>query len=258
MLVYWLEQEQKDLPEHDTWLCASEMDRLQSLRIAKRRADWKLGRWTAKCAVASRFGWPLQPPVLCEIEIHATSSGAPQALAPVLQKPVTISISHCAGSAICAVCSSEISLGCDLEKIEPRSEAFIADYFTREEQSRIDRAPDSERSKLVTLLWSAKESALKAMHEGLRLDPRTLHVSLCQGSPDVSGWSPLQVHFLNHHIFPGCWSGTDSMLRTIVADPFSGYPIRLPSLEECWDARTGAPVPKRRGLSDPTVSHVAA
>lgn len=262
MLVYWLEQEQKDLPNDDAWLCSDENERFEKLRFQKRRADWKLGRWTAKCAVAFRFGWPSQSPVLREIEIRATESGAPQAFAPGLQKPVTISISHSSGRAICAISASDIELGCDLEWIEPRSQAFIADYFTRDEQARIERACDVERSKLVTLLWSAKESALKAMHEGLRLDPRCLHVSLCQGSPDVSGWSPLQVHFLDRHIFPGCWSGDDSLVRTVVADPFSGYPVRLPRADArsgYGDAGTSAPAAKRGACSsDPQFPYVAA
>lgn len=260
MLVYWMEQEQKDLPEHDAWLCPDEMEKLQSLRFSKRRADWRLGRWTAKCTVASRFGWPLQSAVLREIEIRATSSGAPQVVAARVQKPVTISISHCGGRAICAISSSDIKLGCDLELIEPRSEAFIADYFTREEQSRIDRTPDSERFTLVTLLWSAKESALKAMHQGLRLDTRSLHVNLCQGSADVSGWSPLHVHFLDHQIFPGCWSQTDSRVRTLIADPFSGYPIHLPRTDVFSEGglQTGRAVLKRSACSDPMVPHVAA
>lgn len=38
----------------------------------------------------------------------------------------------------------------------------------KEEQELVARAP--ERDELVALLWSGKESALKALREGLRLD----------------------------------------------------------------------------------------
>jgi len=33
-----------------------------------------------------------------------------------------------------------VEIGCDLEVVEPRSDAFVADYFTSEEQALIARA----------------------------------------------------------------------------------------------------------------------
>ena len=50
---------------------------------------------------------------------------------------VTISISHRDGIAICAVTAGNVMLGCDLELVETRSTAFIADYFTKTEQELI-------------------------------------------------------------------------------------------------------------------------
>ena len=50
---------------------------------------------------------------------------------------VTISLSHRSGAAICAVAPAGVDLGCDLEVIEPRSEAFVADYFTVDEQALV-------------------------------------------------------------------------------------------------------------------------
>ena len=46
--VAWLEQSEADLPPHDDWLSVDEALQLDRLRFAKRRADWRLGRWTAK------------------------------------------------------------------------------------------------------------------------------------------------------------------------------------------------------------------
>ena len=71
---------------------------------------------------------------------------------------------------------SGAELGCDLEIVEPRSDAFIADYFTAEEQALIERTSAADRSLLLALLWSAKESALKALRAGLRLDTRSVIV----------------------------------------------------------------------------------
>jgi 4'-phosphopantetheinyl transferase len=53
MDVYWLDQTQADVPAGDEWLCAREAACLARLRFAKRRADWRLGRWTAKRALAA-------------------------------------------------------------------------------------------------------------------------------------------------------------------------------------------------------------
>ena len=58
MDVYWLEQSEADVPTADDWLSENEVARLNSLRVAKRRADWRLGRWTAKCAVAASLKLP--------------------------------------------------------------------------------------------------------------------------------------------------------------------------------------------------------
>jgi hypothetical protein len=44
MDVYWLEQTQADVPGADDWLNASEAIRLNDMRIAKRRADWRATR----------------------------------------------------------------------------------------------------------------------------------------------------------------------------------------------------------------------
>ena len=101
-----------------------------------------------------------------------------------------ISLSHSSGRAVCAVALSGAALGCDLEEIAPRSDAFVADYFTSEEQSMVAGSSPAGRPLVSTLIWSAKESALKALQAGLRLDTRSLIVSV----DDSSGaWHPLQV-----------------------------------------------------------------
>src|SRR5580704_18366898 len=172
MRVYWLTQAEKDVPLTNDWLCAEEISCWNGFRFAKRRADWRLGGWTAKLAIAACLRWPTYPRVLAQIEIRATPSGAPEALLPGLTTPLAFSISQCAGAAMCAVSPIRMKLGCDLEIVEPRSDAFATDYFTPEEQSLGARVPRADRAAFLALLWSAKESALKAMGQGLRLDTR--------------------------------------------------------------------------------------
>lgn len=61
MQVYWLEHRAEDVPPMDDWLSAGETVSLNGFRFAKRRADWRLGRWTAKHAVASFLNLPAHP-----------------------------------------------------------------------------------------------------------------------------------------------------------------------------------------------------
>ena len=236
MDVYWLEQTEADVPAENQWLSAREMQCLAGLRFAKRRTDWRLGRWTAKRALAARLNLPTDLWALANIEIQAAPSGAPEVYLLNQLASVTVSISHRAGAAMCAVALDQASLGCDLELVEPRSNAFVADYFTDNEQALIERELVEELPLLVTLLWSAKESALKALHQGLRLDTRCMDVSPVDSAgrhaggvrqnlypvsllPPISdAWCPLLVRYAGARVFPGWWRLADHMVRTVVYD----------------------------------------
>ena len=228
--VYWLEQTLADVPAENDWLEASQSICLKSMRFAKRRADWRLGRWTAKCAVASFLKVPADPQALTKIAIRPASSGAPEVFFASEPALVTLSISHRSGVAMCAVAPSGVDLGCDLEVIEPRSEAFVDDYFTPSEQALVAQACAQDRSRLLALLWSAKESALKALREGLRLDTRSVVVSLGEETLDLYDWSPLQVRCADGRSFDGWWQQTDTIVRTLVANPPPDSPILLSSI----------------------------
>jgi 4'-phosphopantetheinyl transferase len=235
MAIYWLEQNEADVPAGNQWLSAEETLRLNSLRFPKRRTDWRLGRWTAKHAVAACLNLPRDPYALANIEIRAASSGAPEASSPGQPTPVTISLSHRAGTALCAVAPRGISLGCDLEVIEPRSDAFVADYFTEREHALIEQTSVEARPLLLALLWSAKESALKALRVGLRFDTRCMDVMPVNVSPrddeerpkplssapplpdEPNGWHPVRVISSEAQVFRGWWRRADHMVRSIVS-----------------------------------------
>ena len=222
--VFWLDQCAADVPSADAWLSPQELVLLNRLRFEKRRADWRLGRWTAKRCVRACCG--TQP--LCEIEILPAKDGAPEIRLQNAPSELTISLSHRNGFAICAIAASSVSVGCDLEVIESRSDAFIADYFTPEEQKIVFDADLSAQPLLANLIWSAKESALKAMRTGLRYDTRSLSVTLLDRMRTQSegDWHPLQVHGQEGKMFRGWWQADGSMLRTVVASPFPGIPVK--------------------------------
>jgi len=228
MDVYWLEQSAADVPAHDDWLSGNEARVLGGMRFAKRRADWRLGRWTAKRALAVYLNVADDPQSLTAIEITTEPSGAPQAIFENKPAALTISLSHRAGRAICAIAPSGAVLGCDLEMIEPRSDAFAADYFTAEEQAFVGHAPAVDRYRLLALLWSAKESALKALRVGLRLDTRSVVVSLAGALPREGddGWHRLEARY-GDETFHGWWHNQGSFLRTLVGTPAPVEPIPL-------------------------------
>jgi 4'-phosphopantetheinyl transferase len=211
MDVYWLEQTFADVPADDDWLSAREAACLGSLRFARRRADWRLGRWTAKRALAVHLG-------LTNVEIRAAPDGAPEVFVTNAPAPVTISLSHRAGKAVCAVAGPGAALGCDVERIEPRDDSFVADYFTVDEQGLVVRASAPERALIVTLLWSAKESALKALRVGLRADIRSVTVSpMFSTAPGWRGWQPLDARYIDGRGFRGWWKYNGEMLWTLLA-----------------------------------------
>jgi len=227
MNVYWLEQTETEVPRENDWLSTNEAAFLAALRFPLRSASWRLGRWTAKHAVAVCLNLPQSPPQLVKIEVRPAPSGAPEVFFENKPAPLTISLSHRGGRAICAVALDRADLGCDLELIEPRSDRFIADYFAPEEQRLIAHSAPASQPLILALLWSAKESALKALHEGLRLDTRSVIVDLLDPSTDVNGWRPFQACYTEGKIFFGWQQVSDRFVRTVLSAPPSGSPICL-------------------------------
>jgi hypothetical protein len=125
--VGWLTRWLADVPPDDGWLSPGEREVLAGLRVEKRRSDWRLGRFTAKTAVARWLGVPIS-----HVEIVAAADGAPEARLDGGAAPVSPSLSHHAERALVVVGDAATSLGCDLELIEPRSRAFVSDWSLRQ------------------------------------------------------------------------------------------------------------------------------
>lgn len=227
--VSWLEQCQTDVPADDDWLGPHERARLDALRVAKRREDWRLGRWTAKHAVAAYLGLAADVRALAAIEIRPADTGAPEVFLDDRRASVSISLTHREGRAVCASAPAGTVLGCDLEMIEPRSDAFLSDYFTAKEQELVARSAHDERFVTTALLWSAKESTLKALREGLRLDPRQVQVELSAdagGAGSADGWRRLLTSY-EWRNFRGWWRRDRESLLTLVSGSEAGPPWRL-------------------------------
>ncbi len=135
----WLLLQQASVPPDDEWLVGEEVAKSAQLQVIKRRMSWRLGRFTAKSALCQ---WA---PASClrDWEIRSAADGAPEVWRDGAAMPVAISLSHRRGRGLCVLASAEVgieevpSVGCDLEFLEPRSEAFVRDYFTRSERAYI-------------------------------------------------------------------------------------------------------------------------
>ena len=228
--VYWCEQSETDVPTDNEWLSPRELVRLGELRFAKRIADWRLGRWTVKQALITCFQLPKLD--LSDVEIRPATSGAPELYIANRPAPLTVSLSHRCGQAVCALAVSRLALGCDLELIEARSDSFVTDYFTDQEQEFIGGMESTDRNQCVTLMWSAKESALKALRSGLRLDTRDVIVVLsdkgsCLRTSSGNHWFELKTICSSGQILTGWWKHSGCFVKTIVASPIPKLPIDL-------------------------------
>ncbi|MFN7994779.1 MAG: 4'-phosphopantetheinyl transferase superfamily protein [Bryobacteraceae bacterium] len=234
MDVYWVEQAEADVPPTADWLSPPEAAHLDGLRFPKRRTDWRLGRWTAKRALAEYLDCTGSRLAFGEIQIRPAPDGAPEVLLNGDPLPLSISISHRAGIALCTVAPGKAQLGCDLELAEHRSEAFLRDYFTPEEQGLLRRGQPATRSLLATLFWSAKESVLKALRTGLRADTRSVSV-VAFGEVRSAGcgnWQPVLARLSNGVPFRGWWRADANLVRTILALPAPRQPVMIRSLLE--------------------------
>jgi 4'-phosphopantetheinyl transferase len=223
MEVYWFEQTTADVPRKFDWLSPAESARLNGMRFPRRRSDWLLGRWTAKQALSLCLG----PSHLEEIEVLAAPSGAPEVRIAGKPAAVEISLSHRSGTAACAVARTHCALGCDLETVEPHSDAFVADFFTSEEQALVARAHAEHRLRLIAVLWSGKESVLKALRCGLRIDTREVVVTLHDTLAPDAAWLPLEACYAGTQVFRGWWRCSDDLVRTLVAAPPPPPPAML-------------------------------
>ena len=235
MEVRWLEQGLTDVSREADWLSSTEVARLAGMRVPKRNQDWRLGRWTTKNAVATYLRLPIEASTLTAIEIRPLPSGAPEVFLHGRPAPLAISLSHRGRRAVCTIAPEGTAIGCDLELIEPRDEAFIGDYFTPAEQRLVAEAAGGGRFRTLALLWSAKESVLKALHEGLRIDTRQIEVSLgntdslppaLRSSKMTDTWHPLRARF-EDRLFSGWWQEAGEFVLTIAGGPGLGLPVQL-------------------------------
>lgn len=215
MSLGWLSQGMGDAPADDAWLSPREAAWASRMRFPKRRTEFRLGRWTAKTALAVYLGRGRSPEDLRAIEIDRAPDGAPRALVDGHPAPAYLTMTDRADQAVCLVGPPGTALGCDLEVVEPRSDAFVADFLTAAEQGLV-AAAGKDRDLLANLVWCGKESALKVLRTGLRRDTRSVEVSFPDGD-QLDGWAPMSVRAVEGPVFPGWWQRFGAFVLTVAA-----------------------------------------
>jgi len=214
MTIRWLLLPASALPEGDGWLGFEERKVLASLRFAKRRSDWRLGRFVTKQALSS-FA---EIDTLDRIQVIAATDGAPEVFIDGAKLDSGISISHREDLAACVI-SPKATVGCDLEAVEPRTSRFVNDFFTDRERAEVENTAGPQRERLVALTWSAKESALKALRVGLHRDTRSVEVQIDDLDTNEAGWHALRATVSpEDRGFRGWWRREGGVVLTVMCE----------------------------------------
>jgi 4'-phosphopantetheinyl transferase len=211
----WLIRSVADVPAGDAWLSARERRTAAGLRVPRRRSDWRLGRFTAKAAVGACLSVAPE-----RVEILRAPDGAPEAWVDGGRAPVSVSLSHRAGRALAVVAQAPAVVGCDLERVEPRSGAFVREWLAPAEHGLLAAHAEADRARLTNLVWTAKEAAAKVRREGLRLDVRSAVVVPAGAGAEDGVWRALRVQWGDGGApIVGWWRAWEGWVMTIAGDP---------------------------------------
>ncbi len=162
-------------------LTDQEYKEYKSHRIHKRAKEWLAGRLALKTVAGRVLQKTIMPGLsLKDVVIRQDALGKP--FAELRDGTGTasceVSLSHSNGfvAAVASEGATWRGLGIDIEKVKPRSKAWIEDYFTDDEKKAAAAAQD--KWAYLTALWSIKEAALKALGIGLRIDLQDVNVDL--------------------------------------------------------------------------------
>lgn len=228
-MLAWLLTDASEITQPPAeFLSAAEQEQYAALRFAKRRDEWLLGRWTAKQLVQR---------VLCEragkrsalnrLQIFNDPAGAPFVGGEGGEWNLTLSLSHSHGKALALV--GEGMVGADMERIQPQPPGLFDPYFTPAEMAQVDQVAAELRETLLIAIWSAKEAALKAIHKGLYVEPRTVEITFHTLPTALTPWMRLGIAFESRDYPPlvGWWGVREQFVLALAATE-SQEPSPLP------------------------------
>ncbi len=180
-------------------------------------------------SVAGAPSWPPRRgsrSTRARVEILPAQDGAPDVWLDARPAPVSLSLSHRAGRALVLVGDGARPLGCDIELIEHRSDAFVRQWLASPERALVAAARDATRRDLVAnLIWTGKEAAAKVRREGLRLDVR--HAVVSMESRADGDWAGLQVTWPTGQVTSGWWRAEGEWVMSVAGTPVAVAPRPL-------------------------------
>ena len=236
MQLFWLECTDSELPADEAWLSDAERRCFRERWVPKRQHDWLLGRWTAKCALARYLGTSLDPEKLRKFSVIPAESGAPIPSINGRSMDLALSISHCEGRALALIGPGRISVGCDVERVTARASEFRRQFFTSSEIEQVEQTMNEERNLLENLIWSAKETVLKILAVGLRVDTRCVSVSI--DLAEASGLQRFSALVVDGSRFRGWWHREGRWIKTMAGAVPTSVPVALGNsiheVDELW------------------------
>ncbi|MBO5577237.1 MAG: 4'-phosphopantetheinyl transferase superfamily protein [Ruminococcus sp.] len=135
---------------------------------------------------------------------------------------ICFNLSHSGHYAVCAV--SDDTVGVDVEVMREFSPKLAKRVFTQQEISQAQQAyPGCDSNRILTRLWTIKESIMKYYGQGISLSPESIVIS--PASPITAACDAhdtSELHFtlfeVNSHLITVCSQKTDFELCEISAD----------------------------------------
>jgi len=209
-------RQEKLTPAERHILSDEDMAKAQRFSITKRQEEWLTARLSAKMAILqyhATFSSSLPSLYPKKITITNDQTGRPGftgELTPELRN-TDLSISHGAGFGLALIADSR----CGIDIQEPRDQiARVRDKFCTPEEEELLRQPFNELPELqhLTLLWTAKEAAKKALsHDRM---PGFTELILTDLEPHVTGWA---IQFL------------------VSSRQYQGYPTTITAIAELYE-----------------------
>ena len=205
-MIHWLVARPGAGLDKAEFLLPEELAEGARFRHPGRRRQWLLGRAAAKVLLLRLRGVGGNAAAARSLRIVRQDAGWPQACTAAGEPlPLSLSISHSGERALCAVCPKAVgALGADLEKIEPRSAAFLEDFYTEAERRLLSRLSGRERETAVNAVWSLKEALLKALWSGLRRRATDIEI-LSLGALAADGWRRPRLRAAGRTDARGLW-----------------------------------------------------
>lgn len=162
----------KNLQNKISIFSKDEMKMYQCFKFEKRKRDYLLGRYAAKLAISKT--------------IHTRKFEDISVLNGVFYQPILkitntdasrigISITHCDGKAIAIIYSPSLICGVDIEKVDNDKCVVMNSMLSKSETDMVTKYQN--RIKMLTTLWTAKESLSKALCVGFMCKGEILEIS---------------------------------------------------------------------------------